>query len=359
LGIGDWGLGPIPNPQSPIPNPHIFSKIKIKNINYLSLIIKYNYLFKKQKMNIFKSIFSKPNCEIGINEVPKRRCCYLRDEDYNRIKLPAFYDKETITGEVHITLTSSTFDHNGIKIILLGIIESTTESKNTSQFITLQKELSPPGRLSNQINTFKYSFNNVELSYESYRGIEFNVRYILRVIISTTLRSLTWEREFGVVRPMTKEILKENNEPIRMDVGIEDWLHLSFELDRTKYSTKDVITGRVTFKKVSMFLKSMLLQIIRREKIIGGETDNAILCRFEIMDGAPIKNEIVPIRFFLSPYELTPTYQNVNNKFSVQYIINLVLFDAKDKRYFKQHEIVLYRIPRVLSPQLDTDAKKV
>ena len=188
-------------------------------------------------MNFFKSIFSKPNCEIGIDEVPKRRCCYLRDEDYNRIKLPAFYDKETITGEVNITLSSGTFDHNGIKIILLGIIESTTESKNTSQFITLQKELCPPCRLSNQINTFKYSFNNVELSYESYRGIEFNVRYILRVIIATTLRSLTWEREFGVVRPMTKDILKENNEPIRMDVGIEDWLHLSFELDRTKYST--------------------------------------------------------------------------------------------------------------------------
>jgi len=23
MGIGDWGLGPIPNPQSPIPNPLI------------------------------------------------------------------------------------------------------------------------------------------------------------------------------------------------------------------------------------------------------------------------------------------------------------------------------------------------
>ena len=307
-------------------------------------------------MNIFKSLFSKPNCEISIDEVPKTTSCYLRDEDYNRIKLPAFYDKENITGDVNITLTSKTFDHNGIKIILIGMIESTTESKNSSQFITLSKELSPPGTLSNQVNTFKYSFNNVELTYESYRGIEFNVRYILRVIIATTLRSLTWEREFGVVKPMTKEALKNNNEPIRMDVGIENWLHLSFELDRTKYSTKDVITGRVTFKKVSMFLKSMLLQIIRREKIIGGEVDNAILCRFEIMDGAPIKNEIVPIRFFLSPYELTPTYQNVNNKFSVQYIINLVLFDAKDKRYFKQHEIILYRIPRV--PLLPQDSKE-
>jgi len=25
LGIGDWGLGPIPNPQSPIPNPQILN----------------------------------------------------------------------------------------------------------------------------------------------------------------------------------------------------------------------------------------------------------------------------------------------------------------------------------------------
>ena len=306
-------------------------------------------------MNFFNSLFSKPNVEITIDEVPKRRCCYLRDEDYNRIKLPAFYDKESVTGEVRITLTSRSFDHNGIKIMLLGVIESTTDSKNQSQFISLTKELCPPGTLSNQVNSFSYSFKNVEKSYESYRGIEYNVKYILRVVISSTLRSLTWEREFGVVKPEKKEALKVGDAPIKMDVGIEDWLHLSFELDRTNYSTKDVITGRVTFKKVSLFLKAMLLQIIRRETIIGGETDNAILCRFEIMDGAPVKNEIIPIRFFLAPYELTPTYQNVNNKFSVKYYINLVLFDSKDKRYFKQHEIVLYRIPRVFSPPKDDD----
>jgi len=28
MGIGDWGLGPIPNPQSPIPNPQ--SPIQLK-----------------------------------------------------------------------------------------------------------------------------------------------------------------------------------------------------------------------------------------------------------------------------------------------------------------------------------------
>jgi hypothetical protein len=43
LGIGDWGLGigpnpqsPIPNPQSPIPNPHENLKIiKKKNLNLI------------------------------------------------------------------------------------------------------------------------------------------------------------------------------------------------------------------------------------------------------------------------------------------------------------------------------------
>jgi len=40
LGIGDWGLGIGPNPQSPIPNPHLrFIKIQILNINYKFKII--------------------------------------------------------------------------------------------------------------------------------------------------------------------------------------------------------------------------------------------------------------------------------------------------------------------------------
>jgi len=52
LGIGDWGLGigpnpqsPIPNPQSPIPNPQI-NIIKIEIINFLFKIkfIKINIL---------------------------------------------------------------------------------------------------------------------------------------------------------------------------------------------------------------------------------------------------------------------------------------------------------------------------
>jgi len=40
MGIGDWGLGPIPNPQSPIPNPQ--SPIPNNNINK-TLYLFYNF----------------------------------------------------------------------------------------------------------------------------------------------------------------------------------------------------------------------------------------------------------------------------------------------------------------------------
>ena len=49
-------------------------------------------------------------------------------------------------------------------------------------------------------------------------------------------------------------------------------------------------------------------------------------------------------RLYLSPYDLTPTFKNVHNKFSVRYSLNLVLVDEEDRRYFKQQEISLYRL---------------
>jgi hypothetical protein len=49
LGIGDWGLGPIPNPQSPIPNPQ--SPIPIVFNLYEKII----FLLKK----IFKNLICK------------------------------------------------------------------------------------------------------------------------------------------------------------------------------------------------------------------------------------------------------------------------------------------------------------
>jgi len=47
-GIGDWGLGPIPNPQSPIPNPQspIIFELKLNYLYSININLKLNNLFK-------------------------------------------------------------------------------------------------------------------------------------------------------------------------------------------------------------------------------------------------------------------------------------------------------------------------
>jgi hypothetical protein len=57
------------------------------------------------------------------------------------------------------------------------------------------------------------------------------------------------------------------------------------------------------------------------------------------MDGAPVRGETIPIRLFLAGFELTPTFRDVNKKFSTRYYLNLVLIDEENRRYFKQSEI--------------------
>jgi hypothetical protein len=56
LGIGDWGLGPIPNPQSPIPNPQ--SPI-ILIYNNKNLIIKIKNNCNLKKLNRYFSKFNR------------------------------------------------------------------------------------------------------------------------------------------------------------------------------------------------------------------------------------------------------------------------------------------------------------
>jgi len=206
------------------------------------------------------------------------------------------------------------------------------------------RDLEPPGSLSQEITNLTFNFTNVEKQYETYRGNNMIVKYLLRVTLAAKVRTHTYDQEFAVINPQTESSIGEANDAIKLEVGIEDWLHLVFDVDRSKFFLKDIITGQVVFKKVSIRLKSMEIQIIKRETITSGSVvDNDVITRFEIMDGAPIKNENIPIRFFLAPYELTPTHTNVNNRFSVQYFLNLVLLDVEERRYFKQAEIFMIR----------------
>lgn len=124
-----------------------------------------------------------------------------------------------------------------------------------------------------------------------------------------------------------------------MEVGIEDCLHIEFEYNKNKYHLQDVIVGKIYFLLVRIKIKYMEIAILKTEVVGSGPNtfkESETVAKFEIMDGAPVRGESIPIRLFLAGYDLAPSMRDVGKKFSVKYFLNLVLVDEEDRRYFKQ-----------------------
>uniref|UniRef100_A0A7N4PGS7 VPS26 retromer complex component B n=1 Tax=Sarcophilus harrisii TaxID=9305 RepID=A0A7N4PGS7_SARHA len=213
---------------------------------------------------------------------------------------------------------------------------------NHHEFVSLVKDLARPGEFT-QSQTFDFEFTHVEKPYESYTGQNVKLRYFLRATISRRLNDVVKEMDIVV---HTLSTYPELNSSIKMEVGIEDCLHIEFEYNKSKYHLKDVIVGKIYFLLVRIKIKHMEIDIIKRETTGTGPNvyhENDTIAKYEIMDGAPVRGESIPIRLFLAGYELTPTMRDINKKFSVRYYLNLVLIDEEERRYFKQQEVVLWR----------------
>uniref|UniRef100_A0A3Q0R976 VPS26, retromer complex component A n=1 Tax=Amphilophus citrinellus TaxID=61819 RepID=A0A3Q0R976_AMPCI len=274
-----------------------------------------------------------PVCEIDVllNDAENRRTAELKTEDGKVEKHYLFYDGESVSGKVNLNVKQGgkRLEHQGIRIEFVGQILFSDKS-NTHEFVDLVKELALPGELT-QNRSYDFEFMQVEKPYESYTGA--NVRlYFLRVTIVRRLSDLVKEYELIVHQLAT---YPDVNNSIKMEVGIEDCLHIEFEYNKS-YHLKDVIVGKIYFLLVRIKIQHMELQLIKKEitGIPSTTTETETVAKYEIMDGAPVK---------LTGYDLTPTMRDVNKKFSVRYFLNLVLVDEEDRRYFKQQEIVLWR----------------
>ena len=98
------------------------------------------------------------------------------------------------------------------------MIENFYDKNQTLQFLTLSRELESPGTLTENA-TYDFSFNNVEMQYESYCGISVRLRYFIQITINRSYGKIKEEEEFVVFNP-TEE--PESNAKLRMEVGIEE-----------------------------------------------------------------------------------------------------------------------------------------
>ena len=129
------------------------------------------------------------------------------------------------------------------------------------RFLSLSQELAAPGEM-RQAQTFDFHFKNVEKQYESYQGINVKLRFVLSSSTSTSFHFLSVvliARCSGLIFVLSRyfirvtvarrmaEVQKEkdiwvhsyrmppdSNHPIKMEVGIEDCLHIEFEYNKSK-----------------------------------------------------------------------------------------------------------------------------
>ena len=149
------------------------------------------------------------------------------------------------------------------------------------EFLSLAQELAAPGDLQHP-QVFEFNFKNVEKAYESYNGINVKLRYYVRVLVSRRMADVVREKDIWVY---SYRIPPETNSSIKMDVGIEDCLHIEFEYSKSKYHLKDVIVGRIYFLLVRLKIKHMELSIIRRETTGAAPNqynESETLVRFEV-----------------------------------------------------------------------------
>ncbi|SCV00332.1 LANO_0F06326g1_1 [Lachancea nothofagi CBS 11611] len=269
-------------------------------------------------------------------------------------RYPVYEDGESVSGIVTLRVKEGKkLEHLGVKVSLIGsvdITKSTSEGKKrpVETFLTLSADLCPHGELVHSQN-FPFNFKDVEKRYEAYRGKNVDVTYYVKVTVFRKSTDIVKHKRFWCLlyhpdpTPPTVANPSDERKPVKLDIGIENCLHIEFEYSKSQFSLKDVIVGRIYFLLTRLKVKHMELSVITRETC-GMEPVQLLdstSIRYEIMDGSPVKGETIPIRLFLGGYDLTPS--STFNFFNIKNYLSLVIIDEDGRRYFKQSEITLYR----------------
>lgn len=267
-------------------------------------------------------------------------------------RLPLYSPTETVSGVVHVHVKEArVLHHRGLRLEFLAVIDSSLGKNSRQELLSLVRDLeeAPDEVGPGEVRRYAFCFTDVDKPYDTYRGINVRLRYLLRVTVERPqlYQNIVSELDIAVQHSYPAP---EINNSIRMEVGIEDVLHIEFEYNKSKFHLRDVVIGKIFFLLVRIKIKRMEIEIRKRENVSVGAGPAATvhsevdtIAKYEVMDGAPVRGESIPVRMFLSPYALTPTYRNVCGTFSVKYYLNLVLVDEEDRRYWKQHEVFLWR----------------
>lgn len=255
-----------------------------------------------------------------------------------KTELPIFTRGDKVSGIIEVTPpVGRSIVHQGVQLNLVGEYRK-FNGESISRFYTRKQELLPKGELMAPLKT-NFAFDNVNFTTCSYKGTAVNVVFFIELKIVRRMIDFKVEAPFTVVifTPRPQKCISTHNE-----VGIRNILHIEFVFPHNMIDSVGCALGAVFFILVKIRIVHMELMLYRVENYTSDEVyfkKKTILKTFEIMDGAPVRGECIPIRFYLGDANIWPFHHFKDSKLKVEHYIKAKLRDENNKGYYKRLKV--------------------
>uniref|UniRef100_A0A6B2GBG9 Vacuolar protein sorting-associated protein 26A (Trinotate prediction) n=1 Tax=Myxobolus squamalis TaxID=59785 RepID=A0A6B2GBG9_MYXSQ len=116
-------------------------------------------------------------------------------------------------------------------------------------------------------------------------------------------------------------------------------------MEKTIFEINETFIANLKLQCVETKLKHADISLVRTEMMTTEALDEIknVLFEWEIFNGATVRGQTIPVRFFLDRLSLGPTLENMEDEYSVLYNLNLTVSDENDRSFFQLIPIKLFR----------------
>lgn len=285
------------------------------------------------------------NPEIVI-EIPGNEVLMNEIKDFSPPDLVAYYRSDTING--HVTITppqGKKVSHKSILLTVFGEFRGDTTNKEVyERFYQRIQVLMPAGDLINELST-DFTFENINLPTNTYYGTAINALYGVEVRIVHRVSDFVVEKQFIGLSYSTYPL----KTTIHNEVGIKNILHVEFIFPRQAYDAREPIVGAACFILVKLRIVFMRINVFRSE-VFSSETSffkkKTLLKTYDILDGAPVKGDFIPIRVFMADADIWPFVNFKGSSLEVEHYLRVEMIDENGKKYYKKMKVYFNRFKK-------------
>jgi len=278
--------------------------------------------------------------EVKLDGLESRKYIAITDKNGKIAEIPLFFGDEKMSGTLEIKLQSQnekTINHQGVKIDVVGRVECLSDPKQSFDFMSTGNVLEATGMITLE-KSYKFAFNDVIKQYPHYSGTLFLIRYFLRAAIFLDRSTKVMKEVDFAVLPKVEP--KNESENVNLEIGVPEALEVKFEYNKKNEDGKCSIVGQIEFVLMKALVRSVEVQIIKREIITNVTPEDQIIEKVIVKEGLPKKGEILPVNLSFGTADLAPEF-SINGKFSVTYFVKLCLVELGDTKYNKLHKLTI------------------